>query len=82
MKIEGDPYDWEEDGLIPEDQVDWRASSGMRPVETFFEMLKVHFRKLNFMPIGPRKVQDVWDSRGDYEKETQVAIQKIYRKHG
>jgi hypothetical protein len=45
-------------------------------------MLKYHFRKLNFVPIGPREVQDVWDHRDAHEKETQVAVQNVYRKHG
>jgi hypothetical protein len=81
-EIEGDPYDWVDDGLIPEDQVEWRAGSGIWPIETFFTMLKAHFQMLNFVPMGPREVQDVWVAQGDYAKETQVAVKKIYRKHG
>jgi hypothetical protein len=81
-EIEGDPYDWVEDDLIPEDQVEWRASSGIWPIETFFKMLKANFQELNFVPIGPREVQDVWDARDEYAKKTQVAVQNIYRKHG
>lgn len=47
QQIEGDPYDWVVDGLIPEDQVEWRAGSGIWPIEAFFKMLMDHFRKLN-----------------------------------
>lgn len=82
QEIEGDPYDQVDDNLIPEDQVEWRAGSGIWPRETFFKMLKANFEKLNFVPIGPRMVQDVWVARDDYAKETQVAVQNIYRKHG
>jgi hypothetical protein len=82
QEIEDDPYDWVDDELISEDQVEWRAGSGIWPIATFFEMLKANFKKLNFVPIGPREVQDVWVARDDYAKETQVAVQNIYRKHG
>lgn len=81
-EVEGDPYDWVDDDLIPEDQVEWRAGSGIWPIETFFKMLKDHFLKLNFVPIGPREVKDVWVSQIDHAKETQIAVQNIYRKHG
>jgi hypothetical protein len=81
-EVEDDSYDWVDDGLISEDQVEWRAGSGVWAIEDFFEMLKYHFRKLNFVPIGPREVQDVWDHRNAHEKETQVAVQNVYRKHG
>jgi hypothetical protein len=60
--------------LISKDQVEWRAGSGVWAIEDFFEMLKYHFRKLNFVLIGPREVQDVWDHRDAHEKETQVAV--------
>ncbi|KAI8932414.1 hypothetical protein NX059_010600 [Plenodomus lindquistii] len=82
LEIEGDPYDWGDDDLIPEDQVEWGASSGIWPVDTFFEMLKAHFRKLNFVPIASREVQDVWVSQDGYAKQTLVAVQNIHRKHG
>ncbi|PVH94910.1 hypothetical protein DM02DRAFT_618281 [Periconia macrospinosa] len=80
--VQGDPYAWEEDGLIPEDQVEWRGACGIWSIENFFKMLKEQFRKLNFVPIGPREVQDVWVGQADELKETQVAVQNIYRKHG
>lgn len=82
QEVEDDPYDWVDDDLIPENQVEWRAGSGIWPIEAFFKMLKANFQKLNFVPIGPREVQDVWVARDDYAKETQVAVQNIYRKHG
>lgn len=82
QEVDGDPYDWVDDDLIPEDQMEWRAGSGIWPIETFFKMLKANFLKLNFVPIGPREVQDVWDARDQYGKETQVIVQNIFRKHG
>ncbi|KAK7188774.1 hypothetical protein PSPO01_05407 [Paraphaeosphaeria sporulosa] len=77
-----DVYDLVDDDLIPKDQAEWRAGSGIWPIETFFQMLKANFQKLNFVPIGTREVQDVWVARDGHAKETQVVIQNIYRKHG
>jgi hypothetical protein len=45
-------------------------------------MLKANFQNLNLVPMGPREVQDVRIAREDYAKETQVAVQNIYRKYG
>ena len=28
-ELEGDPYDWVEDGVIPEDQMEWQLESGI-----------------------------------------------------
>lgn len=33
QEIEGGLYDWVDDDLMPEDQVEWRAGSGMWPIE-------------------------------------------------
>jgi hypothetical protein len=81
-EIEGDSYDWGDDGLIPEDQLDWRANSGVWAIEMFFEMLKDHFQKLNFVPTSPHEVGDMWAGREDYGRETLRKVQMIYRKHG
>jgi hypothetical protein len=81
-EIEGDSYDWGDDGLIPEDQVDWRANSGVWAIEMFFEMLKDHFQKLNFVPTSPHEVGDMWAGREDYGRETLRKAQMVYRKHG
>lgn len=45
----GNPYDWVDDNLIPEDRVDCRAGSGTCENVDFFEMLKANFRTLNFV---------------------------------
>jgi hypothetical protein len=78
----GDAYGWWDDGLITEDQAGWRGNSSIWAIETFFEMLKEHFRKLDFVPMKPYEVTDVWVEQSDYMKETRALVQNIYRKHG
>jgi hypothetical protein len=80
-EIQGDAYEWE-DGLIPEDQIEWRGNSKIWAIESFFEMLKDHFRKLNFVPTSPHEVGDVWAAQDGYGKETLRKVQTIYRRHG
>lgn len=58
-QVEGDGYGWADDGLIPEDQVDWRCESGVWAIKDFFEMLKRNFEQLNFVPVGSRIVNAV-----------------------
>jgi hypothetical protein len=81
-EVEGDSYDWVDDGLIPEDQVEWRANSGVWAIEMFFEMLKDHFRKLNFVPTSPYEVKDMWAGQEGFGRETLRKVQTVYRKHG
>jgi hypothetical protein len=68
--------------LIPEDQIEWRGNSKIWAIESFFEMLKDHFRKLNFVPTSSHEVGDVWAAQDGYGKETLRKVQTIYRKHG
>jgi len=71
-----------DEDIIPEDQVEWRAESGIWAIKDFFGMLKSHFKKLNFVPIGPRRVLGIWGSQDSEWTEFLVAAQEIYRKHG
>jgi hypothetical protein len=71
-----------DDGLIPEDQVLWRASSGVWAIKEFFEMLKYHFKMLNFVPIGPEGVTDVWVGKDDSLQDEMAAVQETCRRHG
>ncbi|KAF2271512.1 uncharacterized protein EI97DRAFT_504918 [Westerdykella ornata] len=81
-----DVYDWEdyiyEDGtplITDEKQAEWRASGGVWTIPDFFEMLKFHFRELNFVPIGSGIVTDIWIRR-PAEKQSKVEnIQQTYR---
>ena len=83
-QVEGDGYGWADDGLIPEDQADWRCESGVWDIKDFFEMLKRNFEQLNFVPVGSRIVKAVWDSGPEPERMQEMisAVQKIYRDHG
>jgi hypothetical protein len=80
-EIEGDAYDWE-DGFIPEDQVEWRGNSRVWAIQMFFEILKDHFRRLNFVPTSPHKVDDIWVGSEGFGREILRKIQMVYRKHG
>jgi len=82
--LEDEPFDWAEDGLIPEDQMEWRENSAFWAIEDFFEMLKLHFATLNFVPVGRRRVEGMypWIRRSEEDQEILAAIQKIYREYG
>ena len=81
-EVEDDPYDWVDDGLIPEDQVEWRAGSGIWEIGDFFEMLKANLKTLNFVPFRPDMVQAAWYGRTAEDQETLEGVQKIYKDHG
>jgi hypothetical protein len=81
-EVEGDPYDWVDDDLIPEDQVVWRAGSGIQEITDFFELLKANLRTLNFVPFRPDYVKAAWYWRPAEAQETLQEVQKIYKDHG
>jgi hypothetical protein len=81
-EIEDDPYDWVDDGLIPDDQVEWRVGSGIWEITDFFELLKANFKTLNFVPFRPDRVQAAWYGRPAEYRETLEGVQKIYKDHG
>jgi hypothetical protein len=72
------PSDWDPSAK-------WRSRSAIWAVEDFFEVLKFHFRQLEFVPLTERVVEDVWtgvvDSQSDNE-DMLSAVQGIYRSHG
>ncbi|KAI1665392.1 hypothetical protein L13192_10333 [Pyrenophora tritici-repentis] len=82
--LEDDPFDWEEDGLIPEVQMKWRESSAFWAINDVFEMLKLHFETLEVVPAGRRKVEGMypWIMRSMEDQAMLAAIQKIYKYHG
>lgn len=83
-EVEDDPYDWADNGLIPdsEDQVEWRAGSGIWEITDFFEMLKTHLINLTFVPYPPDKMEAAWYGRDAHGRETLEGVQKIFRDHG
>jgi hypothetical protein len=81
-EVEDDPYDWVDDGLIPEDQVAWRTGSGIWEIGDFFEMLKANLKTLNFVPFRPDMVQATWYGRTAEDQETLEGVRKIYKDHG
>ncbi|KAH8731597.1 hypothetical protein GQ44DRAFT_671597 [Phaeosphaeriaceae sp. PMI808] len=78
----GDAYGWLDDGLIDEDQVIWRANSGIWTIANFFENLKASFRKLEFVPLGPHKVEDMQVKSQPERAEIRDRVKDIYLKHG
>ncbi|USP81890.1 hypothetical protein yc1106_09164 [Curvularia clavata] len=80
----GEATSWAEDGLIPEDQVEWRESSCFWLFQHFFEMLKNKFRTLEFVPFGRHQVESMWPfiQRNEEKQRLLEAIQEVYRDHG
>jgi hypothetical protein len=73
--VEDNPEDF-----APENEVEWRSESPAWAIADFFELLKDHFRELNFLPISSKTVIDVWvPSR---PSGLLRLVQDIYREHG
>jgi hypothetical protein len=81
-EVHPDAYGMLDDELIPEDQVEWRADSGIWEISDFFEMLKANFRTLNFVPFHQNLVRAAWYGRTAEDQETLEGVQKIYKDHG
>lgn len=45
--------------MVPEEEAAWRFDSPAWSIPDFFDMLKHHFRPLNFVPIGQFMVTDM-----------------------
>jgi hypothetical protein len=59
-----------------EDFLSWYPSW---PVVEFFEMLKSHYRRLNFVPENNRVIAEGWNTNREGEMPL---LRSIYRKHG
>ena len=81
-EVQVDPYGWLDDNLIPEDQVEWRADSGIWEIVDLFEMLKANFKTLNFVPFKSDRVRAAWYWDTAEGKKELKEVQKIYRDHG
>jgi hypothetical protein len=73
-EVVDDPYDY-----APENEAEWRGECRAWAIADFFEILKDEFKKLNFVPLNPEVVKDVYavTSPGLI-----VRLQDVYRKHG
>ncbi|KAK8052247.1 hypothetical protein PG993_003632 [Apiospora rasikravindrae] len=72
------------DGLYegaPEKEWEWREEHWAWPVTDLFAILRRQFEELNFVPLGPRSVQEVFTMRDD-NRAVISAVQNIYRQHG
>lgn len=69
-----------------EEEVEWRdpdLDTGIWAVADFFELLKYHFRQLNFYALLEDKVELVWGWQPNVERETiHGIVQRSYREHG
>lgn len=66
----------------PEVEQDWRGDSGKWTIPDFFEVLKLHFRALDWVPISDRRVMDVWSAAQDGKSRMLAEVQAIWREHG
>ncbi|KAK8006999.1 hypothetical protein PG989_000989 [Apiospora arundinis] len=65
----------------PEKELEWRAEHWAWTVPDLFAILRRQFEELNFVPLGPRNVAEVFSMRDD-NRAVITAVQKIYRQHG
>ncbi|KAK8137613.1 hypothetical protein PG984_003106 [Apiospora sp. TS-2023a] len=70
------PYEW-----APENEQEWRENNPAWAVADLFAILRQQFEVLNFVPLGPRNVAEVF-TIGDDNREVITAVQNIYRQHG
>ncbi|KAK7954800.1 hypothetical protein PG988_015494 [Apiospora saccharicola] len=71
-----EPYEW-----APENEQEWRENNPAWAVADLFAILRQQFEDLNFVPLGPRNVAEVF-TIGDDNREVITAVQNIYRQHG
>ncbi|KFY42916.1 hypothetical protein V494_02164 [Pseudogymnoascus sp. VKM F-4513 (FW-928)] len=72
-----DPCDF-----APENEEGWRSSNPAWAIADFFELLKDHFRSLQFVPLGRRLVAENFSDAADGEEGMRHMVQDIYRGYG
>lgn len=77
-EVEDDPYDYVED----EEEAEWRGDAPAWTIADFFELLKDQYRKLRFVPVSPRIVEDIYTKRTSEGDEMIAIVQELYREHG
>lgn len=65
----------------PENEVEWRREYPAWAVTDLFDILRRQFEDLNFVPVGPRSIQEVFTMAED-NRAVIKAVQDIYRQHG
>ncbi|KAK8131886.1 hypothetical protein PG999_000059 [Apiospora kogelbergensis] len=70
------PEEW-----APENEVEWRSEYPAWSVTDFFAIIRRQFEDLNFVPLGPHNVQEVF-TMADDNRAVIKAVQDIYRQHG
>lgn len=63
-------------------EAEWRRSNPAWAIPDFFQVLKDQFCELNFFPVSPLLVEDVYTGRQPYDEDTMRMLQRIYREHG
>jgi hypothetical protein len=66
----------------PENEADWRDDGPAWPIAEFFKVLKDQFRELQFFPVGPRSVKEVYVIYDSSKDRMIEMLQNIYREHG
>jgi hypothetical protein len=75
--VEDDPYDY-----APENEAEWRGDAPAWTIADFLEILKNEFRELQFVPIGWRRVREVYARPFQGTEKMLSMLQGIYREHG
>lgn len=67
----------------PEEELGWRADGPAWAVPDLFELLQREFRRLDFVPAGPRVVIDDYSNHsGEAGDGSTEALRGVYRRHG
>jgi hypothetical protein len=70
------------DDYAPENEVEWRWEASAWAIADFFELLKMQFRKLSYIPISSREVIDIAAHYDVSEDGMIPLLQGIFREHG
>ncbi|CAG8961708.1 hypothetical protein HYFRA_00006248 [Hymenoscyphus fraxineus] len=70
------------DEHVPEEEIEWRNESPAWAITDFFELLKLQYRNLKWIPINSRQVIDI-DAHYETSEDGMIPmLQRIYREHG
>ncbi|KAH8173731.1 hypothetical protein LIA77_05150 [Sarocladium implicatum] len=74
--------DFYDDDLVPEEEQEWRADAGTWAIADFFQLLKLQFLALTWIPLSSKRIIDVWTLERRGAGQMVVDLQRVWREHG
>ena len=80
--IEGVLDDFYDDDLVPEEEQEWRADASTWAIADFFQLLKLQFSALNWIPLSSKRIIDVWTLERTGLSQMVNDLRGVWREHG